>query len=66
MDRSVKHHDPRSTFFFLGTDWIEWLIVVLLCVFGGFSVTLLSGSVLFGVATGGVLLCACSVVVALL
>ncbi|KAA0021738.1 hypothetical protein [Antrihabitans cavernicola] len=66
MDRALKDREPRFKFSLLGTDWVEWLIIALLCAFAAFGVSLLSGSVLPGVVAGGILLCACSVVVALL
>ena len=66
MDRALKDREPRFNFSLLGADWVEWLIIVLLCTFAAFGVTLLTGAVLPGVVTGGILLCACSVIIALL
>ena len=66
MNQAVKHHQPRFKFSLLGTDWVEWLIIALLCAVAAVGVALLTGSALSAFVAGGVLLCACSAVIAAL
>ncbi|MBJ8346555.1 hypothetical protein [Antrihabitans sp. YC2-6] len=66
MDRAVKPRRTKYKFSLLGSDWIEWLIVAMLCATAALGVALLTGSVVSAVIVGLVLLAAASAVVALL
>ena len=66
MDRAVKPPRPRYKFSVLGSDWVEWLIVGLLCVVAALGIALLTGSLGDALAAGVVLLAAATEVIALL
>ena len=66
MNHVVKHHEPKYKFSLLGTDWVEWAIISLLCIVAAVGVGLLTGSAVSAIVAGVVLLCACSAVVATL
>jgi len=48
MDSSIKHNHTHIKFSLFGTDWVEWLIVGLLCVVTAAGVGLLTGSLVGG------------------
>lgn len=66
MDSSIKHNHTHVKFSLLGTDWVEWLIVGLLCVVTAAGVGVLTGSLVGGLVLAAVVFAATSAVVALL
>ncbi len=66
MDSSIKNNHAHIKFSLLGTDWVEWLIVGLLCVVTAAGVGVLTGSLVGSLVMAGVVFAATSAVVALL
>lgn len=66
MDTAVEPPHPRIKFSLSGSDWVEWLIVGLLCVVAAAGVAVLTGSIVATVVVACVVLVATSAVVALL
>ena len=62
----TRPRHPRYKFSLVGTDWVEWVLVALLCAVSMAGVAALGGSLIVTVAVGLVVLVAASLVVALL
>ncbi|HEY5855146.1 MAG TPA: hypothetical protein VIW24_14110 [Aldersonia sp.] len=62
----TRPRHPRYKFSLLGTDWVEWMLVALLCAVSMVGVAALGGSLIVTVAVGLVVVVATSLVVAVL
>ena len=65
MDRALEPRRKKYKFSFVGSDWVEWLIVGLLCATAATTVGWMTGSLIFAVVVGLILLGAASAVIAL-
>lgn len=66
MDRALD--EPRRQkykFSFVGSDWVEWLIVAVLCATAATTVGFMTGSLIAAAVVGFILLGAASAVIAL-
>ncbi|MBD0322425.1 MAG: hypothetical protein ICV72_03445, partial [Aldersonia sp.] len=53
---------PRYKFSLLGTDWVEWLLVAVLCVVSAVGVFVLGGSIVTVAITAGLVILAAAAV----